>query len=161
MALTRTKKQDIIKKMHHVAKKALSVVTANPSGITVNEINTLRKKAKISHVEMHIIRNTLLKKSLENTHFDTLQPVLSGPTLIAFSMNHPGSASRLFKLFNKQNNQFQIKNAVYERRLLNLDEIHDLADLPTHQEAIIKFIWILKEITLGKLLRALYQLKHN
>ncbi|VFP79040.1 50S ribosomal protein L10 [Buchnera aphidicola] len=161
MALNRNKKQDIIKKINTIAKKSLSIITANPSKIEVNKINILRKKAKKFHVKIYLTRNTLLKKSLKKTIFSKLIEILKGPNLIAFSLQHPGSASRLFIEFNKKNTDFKIKNAIYENKILDLKEIHDLATLPTHIESILKFIIILKEISLGKFLRLLNQITHK
>ncbi|VFP87808.1 50S ribosomal protein L10 [Buchnera aphidicola (Cinara piceae)] len=161
MALNRNKKKDIIKKINTIAIKALSVITANPSKIEVNKINILRKKAKKIHVKIYIIRNTLLKKSLKKTHFSKLIKILKGPNLIAFSLQHPGSASRLFIKFNKKNINFKIKNAIYENKILDLKEINDLATLPTYIESILKFTLLLKEISLGKLLRLLHHIAHK
>ncbi|VFP83490.1 50S ribosomal protein L10 [Buchnera aphidicola] len=155
MALHRNKKKDIIKKINDIAQKSLSIITADPSGITVNNINQLRKKSIQSYVKIYVIKNTLLKKSLINTNFYKLTDILTGPTLIAFSLKHPGSASRLFIKFNKKNKKFKIKTAIYENKILKENEIIDLALLPTHIEAVIKFILLLKEISLGKFIRLL------
>ncbi|VFP77595.1 50S ribosomal protein L10 [Buchnera aphidicola] len=158
MALHRNKKREIIKKINNIAKKSLSIITANPSKIEVNKINKLRKKSILLNVKIYVVKNTLLQKSLIKTNFSKLRNTLNGPTLIAFSLQHPGSASRLFIKFNKKNPHFKIKNAIYENKILNLKEINDLALLPTHAEAITKFVLLLKEISLGKFLRLLHQI---
>ncbi|ABJ90506.1 50S ribosomal protein L10 [Buchnera aphidicola] len=155
MALNRNKKKKIIKKINNVANKSLSIITANPSKITVNIINKLRKKAKINNIKIYVIRNTLLKKSLKKTIFSKLINIIKGPILVGFSMKHPGSASRLFIKFNKKNINFKILNAIYEKKILNIHEIKDLANLPTHIESITKFVILLKEISLGKFIRVL------
>ncbi|VFP85580.1 50S ribosomal protein L10 [Buchnera aphidicola (Cinara pseudotaxifoliae)] len=158
MALHRKKKKDIIKKINNIAKKSLSVIIADPSNVQVNKINKLRKKSILLHVKIYVIKNTLLQKSLIKTNFSKLIDTLNGPTLIAFSLKNPGSASRLFINFSKKNPQFKIKNAICENKILNIKEINDLALLPTHTEAIIKFILLLQEISLGKFLRLLNQI---
>ncbi|VFP80948.1 50S ribosomal protein L10 [Buchnera aphidicola (Cinara kochiana kochiana)] len=161
MALHRKKKKYIIKKINDIAQKSLSVITADPSGITVNNINQLRKQAVQFYVKIYVIKNTLLKKSLTNTNFEKLIEILTGPTLIAFSLKHPGSASRLFIKFNKKNKKFKIKTAIYENKILKENKILDLALLPTHIESIIKFILLLKEISLVKLIRLLNHITHK
>ncbi|VAX76223.1 50S ribosomal protein L10 [Buchnera aphidicola] len=158
MALNHTQKKNIIKKINKIAKKSLSVIMADPSRLTVNTINTLRKKALHSHVKIFVIKNTLLKKSLQKTNFSKLNTTLNGPSLIAFSIKHPGSASRLFIKFQKKNTQFKIKNAVYEKKILDLKSILTLSKLPTYKEAITQLTITLKEISLGKLLRTLHQI---
>lgn len=155
MALNLDKKKKIVSEHKNIANSAISVITANISNVKVNEINKLRKKSRNAHVKISIIRNTLLKKSLQNTNFSKLNTILKGPTLIAFSMKHPGTASRLFKEFQKKNKNFIITAAIFEKKILSYQEIDQLAVLPTHKEIITKFIFILKESSLGKLLRIL------
>lgn len=155
MALTFNKKKEIISKHHNIAKSALSAITANVSNITANEINELRKESRSLNIEISIIRNTLLKKSLQKTNFSILSKALKGPTLIAFSMKHPGSASRLFKRFTEKNKKFKIITAIFEKKILSNQEIEQLAILPTYSEILIKLIFALKEITAGKLLKTL------
>ncbi|AEH39620.1 50S ribosomal protein L10 [Buchnera aphidicola (Cinara tujafilina)] len=161
MVLNFNNKKEIIKKNHNIAKSALSAITADISKITVNEMNDLRRQARELNIEMSVIRNTLLKKSLKNTNFSQLINILKGPTLIAFSMKHPGSASRLFKKFTENNTKFKIITAIFEKKILSLQEIEQLAILPTYEEILTKFIIILKEVSIGKLLRTLNAICKN
>ncbi|WP_075431644.1 50S ribosomal protein L10 [Buchnera aphidicola] len=155
MMLKLKNKKKIIKKNHNIAKFALSAITADISNIQVNEMNDLRKKARSLNIEMSVIRNTLLKKSLKNTKFSKLSDTLKGPTLIAFSMQHPGSASRLFKKFTEKNTRFKITKAIFEEKILSFQEIEQLAILPTYNEILIKLILTLKTAAVGKLLNVL------
>lgn len=164
MALKLKNKKKIIKKNHIIARSALSAITADISNIKVNEMNNLRKKARLLNIEMFVIRNTLLKKCLNNTKFSKLSKTLKGPTLIAFSMQHPGSASRLFKRFTEKNKRFKITTAIFEEKILSFQEIEQLAILPTYNEILIRLILTLKTASVGKLLNVLnsiYKIKKN
>lgn len=155
MAFPLHKKKKIVTEHQDISKNAVSIITADISNITVNELNKLRKKSKSVQVKLSVIKNTLLKKSLKNTIFSNFEKYIKGPTLIGFSMNHPGSASRLFIEFQKKNNKFKIKSGIFEKKILSILEIQKLANMPTFPEAIVKIIFILKEISLGKFLRIL------
>lgn len=155
MALPLHKKKKIVIEHQNILKNTISIVTADISGITVNELNKIRKKSKLTNVKLSVIKNTLLKKSLKNTIFTKFEKFIKGPTLIGFSMDHPGSASRLFLEFQKKNNHLKIKAGIFEKKILSILEISKLAKMPTFLEAIIKIIFILKEISLGKFLRIL------
>lgn len=159
MVLLFNKKKEIIKNNKNIAEKAISVVIADASGITVNKINKLRKDAISINVKLMVIKNTLLKRSLKNTKFSLLNNHIKGSTLIGFSMNHPGSASRLFIQFKQKNNNFTINTGVFENKVLSYEDITELAKMPTYQEAIQKMIFILKDLCLGKLLRVLQAIK--
>ncbi|VFP88315.1 50S ribosomal protein L10 [Candidatus Erwinia haradaeae] len=161
MALNLQEKKTIVAEVRNVAKNALSAVTASTCGISVNKINELRKSGREANVYMRVIRNTLLRRIVEDTQFECLQLTFTGPTLIACSMEHPGIAARLFKEFTKTNVNFQIKNAAFANKLISADLIDQLANLPTYHEAMIRLIVTIKEASAGKLLRTLVALRNQ
>ena len=56
-----------------------------------------------------------------------LNDVFTGPTLIAFSKEHPGAAARIFKEFAKGQDKFEIKAAAFEGKFLAANQIDVLA----------------------------------
>src|SRR3546814_5862633 len=64
------------------------------------------------------VRNTLLRRAVDGTQFEVLNDVFKGPTLIAFSNEHPGAAARIFKEFSKGQDKFEIKAAAFEGQFL-------------------------------------------
>jgi len=161
MALTILKKEKIVNKIHNNINLALSAVTADFRGISVNNITKLRKIAVQSGVKINIVKNTLLKRAIKNTHFDCFSKNIKGPTLIALSMKHPGSAAKLLKNFEKSNTKFKIKSGIFEKKILSNIEINKLALMPTYNESLIHIIIILKEATIGKLIRTLLSIKNK
>ena len=107
MALNLQDKQAIVAEVSESAKGALSAVVADARGVTVGKMTQLRKEARAAGVDMRIVRNTLLRRALEDTNYTVLNDVFVGPTLIAFSTEHPGAAARLFKEFAKTNDKFE------------------------------------------------------
>ncbi|MDP1086508.1 50S ribosomal protein L10, partial [Klebsiella pneumoniae] len=75
-----------------------------------------------------------------------------GPTIIAFSTEHPGAGARILKDFAKKNEKFELKTAAFEGELV---DITMLASLPTYDEAIAKLMSVLKEASAGKLVRTI------
>ncbi|CAL4317915.1 50S ribosomal protein L10 [Buchnera aphidicola] len=155
------KKQKIIKKINKISQYALSAVVANSKKINVNKINFLRKEARKNEVKINVIKNTLLKKGIQKTPFECLQKTLKKFTLIAFSIKHPGSAAKLLYLFSKENKNFKIKGAAFEGKFISPKNIETLALIPTYPEAIQKFLIIIKEASIGKLIRMLILIKNK
>ncbi|BAP58605.1 50S ribosomal protein L10 [Candidatus Tachikawaea gelatinosa] len=155
MALNLHDKQKIVVEVSKVAKKALSAIIADLRNINVEKINELRKISRKSNVYIRVVRNTLLNRIIIGTQFESLKSKLFGPTIIAYSMEHPGSAARIFKEFAKNNTQFQIKAACFEGKLITAENIDELAMLPTYEEVLIKFLFIIQEISIGKFVRTL------
>ncbi|WP_422667509.1 50S ribosomal protein L10 [Buchnera aphidicola] len=159
MALNLQKKKTIVSKIHEISNIALSAITADSQNINVNTMNQLRKDGRKIGVTMSVVQNTLLSLAIKNTSFECLQKNIKGSTFIAYSMQHPGSGARLFKEFSIKNNQFKITGGVFEGKILSLLEINQLADMPTHKEAIIKLILTLKIASIGKLVYTLSAIK--
>jgi large subunit ribosomal protein L10 len=147
-------KKAIVAEVNEAAKAALSAVVADARGVTVSAMTGLRKEAREAGVYVRVVRNTLLKRAVEGTQYDVLNDVFKGPTLIAFSNQHPGAAARLFKDFAKGQDKFEIKAAAFEVKYLAANQIDVLASLPTRDEGIAQLMSVIQGAT-SKLARTL------
>lgn len=159
MALNLQDKQAIVAEVTEVAKGALSAVVADSRGVTVAKMTELRKASREAGVYIRVVRNTLIRRAVEGTSYEVLKNAFIGPTLIAFSNEHPGAAARLFKEFAKANPAFEIKAAAFEGELIQAEDIDRLATLPTYEEAIARLITTIKEASAGELVRTLAALR--
>jgi len=155
MALRLEDKQAIVTEVNEAAKGALSAVVADSRGVTVGAMTELRAKARANGVFIRVIRNTLARRAVEGTDFACLADTFTGPTILAFSNEHPGAAARLLKDFAKANDKFEIKGLAFEGEFIEAAQIDRLATLPTYDEAIAKLMATIKEAAAGKLVRTL------
>lgn len=159
MALRLEDKKAIVSEVNEAAKGALSAVVADSRGVTVGAMTALRKAARENGVYVKVVRNTLVKRAVEGTDFECLGEVFTGPTLIAFSNEHPGAAARLLKDFAKEQEQFEIKGAAFEGEFIPAAQIDRLAKLPTYEEALAQLMMTLKEASAAKFVRTLAALR--
>lgn len=152
MALGLEDKKAIVAEVQEASNGALSAVVADSRGVTVGAMTALRKEARENGVWMKVVRNTLARRAVEGSPFECLNDVLSGPSLVAFSKEHPGAAARIFKEFAKKNPNFELKGAAFEGNTVSVDL---LASLPTYNEAIAKLMSVMKEAAAGKLVRTI------
>ncbi|TNH42123.1 50S ribosomal protein L10 [Photorhabdus luminescens] len=161
MALNLQDKQAIVAEVSEVAKGALSAVVADSRGVAVDKMTELRKAGREAGVYIRVVRNTLIRRAVEGTAYECLKEAFIGPTLIAFSNEHPGAAARLFKEFAKANPAFEIKAAAFEGEFIPAANIDRLATLPTYEEAIARLMSTMKEAVAGKLVRTLAALREQ
>lgn len=159
MVLNLQDKQAIVSEVSEVAKVALSAVIADPCGVKVEKITQLRKTGREASVYMRVIRNTLMRRVVEGTSFECLKDMFCGPTMVAFSNEHPGAAARLLKVFAKNNANFKVKVAAFKGKIIPASQIDCLATLPTYGEAIVRLVSAMKEASAGKLVRTLAALR--
>ena len=103
MPLNLEDKKALVTEVNAVAAKAQSVVAAEYRGITVSQMTELRAKARGQGVYMRVVKNTLARKALAGTTFESVGPKLKGPLVLAFSKDDPGAAARVVKDFAKAN----------------------------------------------------------
>lgn len=136
MAIRLEDKKQIVSEVNEAANSAMSAVLADYRGVTVSDLARLRKTAREENVYLRVVRNTLLKRAVEGTPFECIQDALTGPTILAFSMEDPGAAARVLKDFAKGNDKFEVKALSVGGKLLSADQIDVLATLPTYDQAV-------------------------
>ena len=136
MPLRLEDKKQIVAEVNEAAANALSAVLADYQGLTVGQMTDLRKQAREAGVYLRVVRNTLLKRAVEGTEYECINAALTGPTILAFSVEDPGSAARLIKDFAKDNSKLEVKALSIGGQLLPADQIDVLAKMPTKEQAI-------------------------
>ena len=121
MPLNLEGKKALVEEVSAVAAKALSVVAAEYRGLTVAQMTDLRAKARASGVYMRVVKNTLARKALAGTAFESLGPTLKGPLVLAFSKDDPGAAARVIKDFAKANDKL-VPTSLFDRGRCALGE---------------------------------------
>lgn len=152
MALGLEDKKAIVAEVQEAAQNALSAVVADARGVTVGAMTTLRKEARENDVWLRVVRNTLARRAVAGTAYECLSDSFTGPSIIAFSNQHPGAGARILKEFAKKNDKMELKSAAFEGAIV---DVALLASLPTYNEALALLMNCMKEASAGKLVRVI------
>src|ERR1700742_564024 len=133
MALNLEDKKALVAEVAEVAAKAQSVVAAEYRGLTVSQMTELRSKARASGVYMRVVKNTLARKALAGTAFESMGSVLKGPLVLAFSKDDPGAAARVIKDFAKANDKLVPTNLSIGSGVLSAKDLDKVASMPTKE----------------------------
>jgi large subunit ribosomal protein L10 len=144
MALSIEQKKAVVAEVADVAQTALAAVAAEYRGITVEEMTDLRAKARESGVYLKVAKNTLVRRAVEGTEFECMQESLTGPLLLAFSMEDPGAAARLVKDYAKSNDKLITKLVAIGGEIFEASELDRLSSLPTYDQAIAMLMGVMK-----------------
>ena len=154
MALSFSEKEAIVADVAEVAAGAHSAVAAEYLGLTSEKMTELRANARNGGVYLRVIKNTLAKRAFEGTDYACMNEVLTGPLVLAFSQEDPGSAARIIKAFAKEHDKLVVKALSVGGQLLGAGEIERLASLPTKEQAISMLMSVI-QAPIGKLARTL------
>jgi large subunit ribosomal protein L10 len=144
MALNIEQKKAVVAEVSGVAQSALSAVAAEYRGLSVEEMTELRVKARESGVYVKVAKNTLTRRAVEGTEFECMSESLTGPLLLAFSLEDPGAAARLVKDFAKSNEQLVAKLVAIGGELYDASELERLSNLPTYDQALAMLMGVMK-----------------
>jgi len=154
MALNLEDKKALVAEVAEVAAKAHSVVAAEYRGLTVSQMTELRAKARKSGVYMRVVKNTLARKALAGTSFESVGPKLKGPLVLAFSKDDPGAAARVVKDFAKAHEKLVATLVSLGGQVLPGGELEKVASLPTREQALAMLLGVMKA-PIAKLVRTL------
>ena len=144
MALSLEQKKTIIAEVSDVAVKAHSVLAAEYRGLTVEKMDKLRVAARNGGVYLRVVKNTLARRALAGSEFECMNDGLTGPLVLAFSMEDPGAAARVLGDFAKDNDKLVIKLVSIGGQLLPASEVGRLAKLPTRDQAIATLMAVMR-----------------
>jgi len=144
MALNLEDKKALVAEVAEVAAHAHSVVAAEYRGLTVGQMTDLRAKARKSGVYLRVVKNTLARKALAGTSFESVGPRLKGPLVLAFSKDDPGAAARVVKDFAKGNEKLVARLVSLGGQVLPGAELDKVASLPTREQALSMLLGVLK-----------------
>ena len=144
MALNLEDKKALVAEVAEVAAHAQSVVAAEYRGLTVGQMTELRAKARKQGVYMRVVKNTLARKALAGTSFESVGPKLKGPLVLAFSKDDPGAAARVVKDFAKSNEKLVATLVSLGGQVLPGAELEKVASLPTREQALAMLMGVMK-----------------
>ncbi|MGL4674578.1 MAG: 50S ribosomal protein L10 [Wohlfahrtiimonas sp.] len=146
--LTLQEKQAVVAEVSEIAGRAHSLVAAEYHGLTVSQLSTLREKARQGDVYIRVVKNSLAKRALTNSSFESINDQLTGPIILAFSMNEedPVSGVRAIHEFLKEkaHEKMVVKAIVHDGELYDGGALARIASLPTKDQAISMFLAVLK-----------------
>ncbi|BBF93109.1 50S ribosomal protein L10 [Blastochloris tepida] len=141
--MDRAEKKVVVESLNEVFKASGVVVVAHYSGLTVAQLQNLRKQMKKAGASVKVAKNRLAKIALEGTDVATIAPLLKGPTLIAYS-DDPVAAPKAALDFAKAHDKFVILGGAMGKTALNADGVKALASLPSLDELRAKLVGVLQ-----------------
>ena len=140
--MSKEKKQVYISEMSSQLDKAEAVIVAHYQGLTVKQLDDLRKKMREHGIQFKITKNRITKLALEKTSRKDLSNLFTGPTAVAMSDDAITSA-KILTNFSKENQNLKILGGIMGKDLLDVEGVKNIATLPSLDEARAKIVGIL------------------
>ena len=141
--MDRAAKQEAITELNGVFKTSNVVVVAHYSGLTVAQMQILRKQMGQAGAKVKVAKNRLAKIALEGTDAASIASLLKGPTVLAYSSD-PVAAPKVAIDFAKANEQFVILGGSMGKTALDPNGVKALAALPSLDELRAKIVGLIQ-----------------
>ena len=141
--MDRAEKAELVATLQKVFQAANVVVVAHYSGLTVAQMQTLRRQMRQAGASVKVAKNRLAKIALAGADVASIASLLKGPALIAYS-GDPVAAPKVAVDFAKANERFVILGGAMGKTALNLDGIRQLAALPSLDELRAKIVGLIQ-----------------
>ncbi len=135
-------KEALVSDMRQRLESSTLVVVARQSGLTVDEVTKLRRDMRDVSAEFKVLKNTLAQIAVKGTKLDGLTGMLTGPTVLAYSVD-PIAAAKVLVTFSNKNDKIKVVGACLDGKVLNEAEVKALATLPSLDELRGKLVAII------------------
>ncbi len=132
--MNRTEKEEVIGQLHAKMQKAKAAIVAEPRGLTVAVVTELRRKLRDAKVDYRVVKNTLAARAAKGTSVEKVADQFVGPTAIVMSYDDVVAPAKLLVEFMKDRENFAIRTAVVEGKVIDVKGVQALAKMPGLQE---------------------------
>ncbi len=128
--MDRTEKHEFVASLAAVFAETSMVVVDPNDGLTVAEVTDLRRRMRAAGATYKVAKNRLAILALDGTRFDGMQPLLKGPTALAWS-HDPVAVAKAAVDFAKTNDKFVVLGGALGTQMLDAHGVKALAELPS------------------------------
>jgi large subunit ribosomal protein L10 len=132
-----------IEALNQEFKKAQNLFLAGFQGMTVSQDAELRRSLRAAGSQYKVVKNTLAKRAAQDTPVAPIQDKFTGTTAVAYNEKDPVALAKALTAFAKNNPVFVFKAGVVEGRVVSLNDLEQIANLPSKGELISKLMFLL------------------
>ncbi len=141
--MDRAEKKECVATLHDTLEASSVVVVAHYSGLTVAQMQALRKQMRAAGANVQVAKNRLVKIAVTDTKVASIASLLKGPTLIATSTD-PVAAPKAAVAFAKDHDKLVILGGALGATALDVEGIRSLATLPSLDELRAKLVGLIQ-----------------
>lgn len=144
MAVTRALKEEELQDLEQAFKGTESAIVVDYKGLKVPEVTELRRQVRGAKAQYKVVKNTIARRALKGTPFESLSEFFVGTTAVAYAGEDPVALAKALTTFARTAPALQIKAAVVQGRAIKPAEVVDLASLPGKPELYAKLLFLLQ-----------------
>ncbi|MCI0453441.1 MAG: 50S ribosomal protein L10 [Candidatus Dadabacteria bacterium] len=158
--LTKAGKEQIVKGYNERFKGSPSLFVLEYKGLTVKEIEGLRRSLKKAKAELKVAKNTLLKLASLDTDIEKIKDMFDGSTAVAICKDDPIAVAKVFSESLKSLRPLKLKGGIVEGRVIEGPDVSKLSQLPSRPVLVAEFLGLISS-PLSNLMGTLMELERK
>ena len=143
MALTKAKKNIKVAALAADLEKSTSAIVGTFKGLTASKDFDLRNTVRAAGGSYHVVKNKLAAKSSEGTKVEKALQGLKGVSAVAYTSGDPVALAKALSTWVKDNAEFTFKLGIVDGKVITVEEIGNLANLPGKEELFSKLLFLI------------------
>jgi large subunit ribosomal protein L10 len=144
MAVTREDKAAELQALEAAFRGSDSAVLVDYKGMNVPQVTELRRQLRTAKAKYKVVKNTIARRALKGTAFESLDKYFEGTTAVAYTETDPVALAKTLTTFAKTAPTLKIKAAVVQGRAAQPAEVAELAALPGKPELYARLLGTLQ-----------------
>ena len=130
MAISRAKKEQLIQEYVEQLNGSEAIIITSYRGLTVTDLQQLRGKIREAEGSYSVVKNTLVRRALDEVGFSVPDEILTGPVGIGFCQQNVAGVAKVISDFAKDNELLEVKGGLMGAQFIDQAAIKSLASLP-------------------------------
>lgn len=134
-------KIEAVAELKELLERSTMVVSTHYRGLTVKEMQELRRKLREGGIEVKVVKNTLLKLAAEQAGKPTVMDVVEGPTALALTYDDVIDAAKAMTAYAQSApSAFEVKGGYLDGTVLTAKDLSDLTKIPPKPVLLAQFM---------------------
>ncbi len=130
MAITKAKKHETIDDYSEWVKRSQAMIITEYKGLTMGDIDTLRRKMREAGGEFHIVKNTLGRIAFKQAGLSVEEKAFEGSTAIGFAFQDAPAVAKMISDYSRTSEFLKIKGGYLGQQTMSAADVKNLAELP-------------------------------
>ena len=133
-------KSETVKEISEKAKKSQTIIVCEYRGLTVAQIQEVRRALHKEKAEMSVYKNSLVERAVDELGYNDLNSILKGPNAIVFSEDVIAGAKVVAKYAKRHRDVLIVKGGIVEGKFVDAKGIIEVSKLPGKEGLISMFL---------------------
>jgi large subunit ribosomal protein L10 len=133
-------KEQLVEEIKDKFAAAQAILLADYRGLSVKEMQELRRNLREAGAELTIYKNSLSEIAMRELALPSVASFLAGPTAFVFVGDDPVAPAKALTAFAKEHEALELKGGLVESQVVDAASVKAIASLPSREEMLAKLL---------------------